>query len=118
MTDDGGDGVTIDPSRIAPTRTRLVELLDGPFDVRSLTLTGLFVLATFYTLYFARAVLLPIVLALFLSYLLRPIVRGLSRAKVPSPLSAAVILITVLASIGWLVSLLATPAAGWLQKAP
>src|SRR5881392_387042 len=62
-------------------RLSIGELLGKPFNVRSIALTGLFVLAIFYTMYFMRSVLLPIVLALLLSYLLRPIVRALhSRA--------------------------------------
>ena len=59
-------------------RLRITELLQRPFDVRSIALTGLFILAVFYTIYFMRSILLPIVLALLLSYLLRPIVRGLA----------------------------------------
>ncbi len=51
-------------------RLRIAELLQKPFDVRSIALTGLFVLAVFYTIYFMRSILLPIVLALLLSYLL------------------------------------------------
>ena len=58
-------------------------LLRKPFDVRSIALTGLFVLAIFYTMYFMRSLLLPIVLAVLLSYLFRPIVRALARIKVP-----------------------------------
>jgi len=50
-------------------RLRIGELLHRPFDVRSIALTGLFILAVFYTIYFMRSVLLPIVLALLLSYL-------------------------------------------------
>ena len=62
-------------------RSRIAELLQKAFDVRSISLTGLFILALFYTMYFMRSVLLPIVLAMLLSYLLRPIVRALhSRA--------------------------------------
>src|SRR5262249_12124964 len=56
-------------------RLRIAELLQEPFDVRSIALSGLFILAVFYTIYFMRSILLPIVLALLLSYLLRPIVR-------------------------------------------
>src|SRR5437773_8125468 len=52
-------------------RLRTAELLQKPFDVGSIALTGLFILALFYTIYFMRSVLLPIVLALLLSYLLR-----------------------------------------------
>lgn len=102
----------------ARARSRIAELSQRPFDIRSIALTGLFILAVFYTMYFMRSILLPIVLALLLSYLLRPIVRGLAKLKIPLPLGAALILIGLLALVGYGISTLATPAAGWLKKAP
>lgn len=99
-------------------RLRTAELLQKPFDVRSIALTGLFILAIFYTIYFMRSILLPIVLALLLSYLLRPIVRGLAKLKIPLVVSAAVILIGLLVLVGYGISALATPTVAWLQKAP
>src|SRR5213078_3264234 len=99
-------------------RLRTAELLQKPFDVRSIALTGLFILAVFYTIYFMRSILLPIVLALLLSYLLRPIVRGLAKLKIPLPVSAAFILIGVLTLVGYGISALAAPTVEWLQKAP
>ena len=99
-------------------RLRTAELLQKPFDVRSIALTGLFILAVFYSIYFMRSILLPIVLALLLSYLLRPIVRGLAKLKIPLVVSAAVILIGLLVLVGYGISALATPTVAWLQKAP
>jgi predicted PurR-regulated permease PerM len=99
-------------------RLRTAELLQKPFDVRSIALTGLFILAVFYTIYFMRSILLPIVLALLLSYLLRPIVRGLAKLKIPLTVSAAVILIGFLVLVGYGISAVATPTVAWLQKAP
>ena len=99
-------------------RLRMAELLQRPFGVRSIALTGLFILAVFYTIYFMRSILLPIVLALLLSYLLRPIVRGLAKVKIPLTVSAAVILIGLLVLVGYGISALATPSVAWLQKAP
>jgi predicted PurR-regulated permease PerM len=99
-------------------RLRTAELLQKPFDVRSIALTGLFILAIFYTIYFMRSILLPIVLALLLSYLLRPIVRGLAKLKIPVAVSAAVILIGLLVLVGYGISVLAAPTVAWLQKAP
>jgi len=96
---------------------RVTELSEKPY-VRSIALTGLFILAVFYTIYFMRSILLPIVLALLLSYLLRPILRGLAKLKIPLPVGAALILIGLLALVGYGISTLATPAVGWLQKAP
>ncbi len=88
------------------------------FDVRSIALTGLLVLAIFYTMYFMRAILLPLVLALLLSYLLRPIVRALARIYIPSGFGAAIVLIGMVAVIGYAVSALTAPAVSWLRKAP
>jgi predicted PurR-regulated permease PerM len=99
-------------------RIRLPDLLRGPFDIRSLALTGLLILAVFYTIYFMRAVLLPLVLALLLSYLLRPIVRGLARAHISPIIGAALILLGAVGTIGYGIYSLATPAAGWLGGAP
>ena len=99
-------------------RLRVAELSERPFDIRSIALTGLFILAVFYTIYFMRSILLPLVLALLLSYLLRPIVRGLARLKIPLPVSSALLLIGFFGLIGYGISALAAPTAGWLQKAP
>jgi predicted PurR-regulated permease PerM len=99
-------------------RVKIGDLLQRPFDVRSIGLTGLFILAIFYTVYFTRSLLLPITLALLLSYLLRPIVRGLARVKIPPLIGAALLLLTLVGLLAYGVSLLATPAAGWLEKAP
>lgn len=104
-------------TRAAP-RLRMPDLLHRPFDVRSVALTGLFILALFYTMYFLRPVLLPIVLALLMSYLFRPMVRGLLRIGINRHLGAALVLIGLLTAIGFGISYLATPAAGWLEKAP
>jgi predicted PurR-regulated permease PerM len=101
-----------------PPRRRMHDLMRGPFDIRSIALTGLFILALFYTIYFLRSLLLPLVLALLLSYLLRPIVRAGARVHIPPPLSAAIILLSFFGIIGYAVSFLAAPAAGWLEKAP
>src|SRR3954467_1358782 len=89
-----------------------------PADVKSMALTGLFILASFYTLYFMRAMLLPLVLALLLSYLLVPLVRGLARIKIHPLFGAAIVLIALVAAIVYSVSLLSEPAAGWIEKAP
>jgi predicted PurR-regulated permease PerM len=99
-------------------RLRVAELSQRPFDIRSIALTGLFILAVFYTIYFMRSVLLPLVLALLLSYLLRPIVRGLARLRIPLPVSGALLLIGFFGLLGYGVSTLAAPTAGWLAKAP
>jgi predicted PurR-regulated permease PerM len=94
------------------------ELPQAPHDIRSIALTGLFVLALFYTMYFMRSILLPLILAVLLSYLLRPVVRGLGRVKIAAPIAAVLVLLVLVGSIGFGFSFLAAPANHWLQKAP
>lgn len=89
-----------------------------PTDIKSVALTGLFVLAAFYTMYFMRAMLLPLVLALLLSYLLVPLVRGLAAIKIRPLFGAAIVLVALIGGIVYAVSLLSEPAAGWIEKAP
>lgn len=83
-----------------------------------LVLSGLLLFAVFYTLYFARALLIPIVLAMVLNLLLAPAVRKLARLGVPEGLGAALILLAVLAGIGYGVVRLSAPAGYWLDQAP
>jgi predicted PurR-regulated permease PerM len=103
---------------VVKPRLRIRDLLDRPFDVRSVGLTGLFLLAIFYTVYFTRSLLLPVVLAWLLSYLLRPIVRVLAKLKIPPLVGSALVLLSLMALIGYAGSLLAAPVAGWVEKAP
>jgi predicted PurR-regulated permease PerM len=97
---------------------RLSDMLRGPFDIKSVALTGLFVLAVFYTMYFMRAMLLPIVLALLLSYLLAPLVRLFGHIRVNAPFGAAIVLLSLVGLLVYAISRLAEPVAGWLEKAP
>jgi predicted PurR-regulated permease PerM len=103
---------------VVTPRVRMHELLRRPFDVRSFAMTGLFVLAIFYTIYFLRSLLLPFVLALLLSYLFRPIVRILVKGRMPSLLSAALVMALLVGLMGYGISFLATPATEWIEKAP
>ncbi|MDP9098265.1 MAG: AI-2E family transporter [Verrucomicrobiota bacterium] len=103
---------------IATAPRGVAHRLRRPADIKSVALTGLFVLAVFYTMYFMRAMLLPLVLALLLSYLLVPLVRGLARLRIPPLVGAGIVLLALISAIGYAVSFLAEPAAGWIEKAP
>jgi predicted PurR-regulated permease PerM len=87
-------------------------------DIRSVSLTGLFVLTIFYTLYFARDFILPILLAWILSSLLAPIVRLFKRVHIPEPLTALFIILTLLGTLSLGAYRLSDPAAEWIQRAP
>jgi predicted PurR-regulated permease PerM len=104
--------------RPRPNLKKLRDALEGPFGIRSLALTGLFVLAAFYTLYFARAFFLPIVLALLLSFLLSPLVRVLNKLRIPNGLGAGLVVFGLLGSLGLGIYELAEPAYEWAEQAP
>jgi predicted PurR-regulated permease PerM len=95
-----------------------IQAMRKPISVTALSVLGLFILALFYTFYFAREFLLPVTLAWILSLLLKPAVRGLARIRLPEPLGAAIILIGLLAVVAAGAILLAGPASSWLQRAP
>jgi predicted PurR-regulated permease PerM len=101
-----------------PDLRKLGEALRDRVEVRSLAITGLFVLAVMYTLYFARAFLLPIVLAVLLDFLLSPVIRTLKRVRVPEPLGAALVILALLGVLGGAIYSLADPAREWMRKAP
>lgn len=81
-------------------------------------LTGIFILACFYTLYFARSVFLPIVVAILLNFLLAPLVRILKKIHIPEVISALLVIIVFLGSIGYGFYSLSGPASTWLTKGP
>src|SRR6202140_78735 len=97
---------------------KLADSVRSPTAFPSVAITGLFVLASFYTLYFCRSLLLPLVLALLLWLLLSPVVRGLKRLHIPEPLGAGLVLLTVLGSVGFGIYQLSGPAVDWIQRAP
>jgi predicted PurR-regulated permease PerM len=87
-------------------------------EVRSIAITGLLVLAVLYTLYFARAFLLPIVLAILLDFLLSPIIRLLKRVRIPESVGAAGVILLLLGALGVGGYSLAEPARAWMARAP
>jgi len=101
-----------------PDLGKLGEALRDRIEVRSIAITGLFVLAVLYTLFFARAFLLPIVIAVLLDFLLSPMLRALKRVRIPEPVGAALVLLVLLGALGAGVYSLADPAQQWMTKAP
>ena len=87
-------------------------------DIRSVALTGLFMLAVFYTLYFGRSFIVPLVLALLLSFLFNPLVRRLKRAHIPESVTAAAIVLALVSTVGYAAYALSGPASEWIARAP
>jgi predicted PurR-regulated permease PerM len=67
-----------------------------PVDIRSATLTLMAALALIVMLQYAQAMIIPVVLAVLISYALEPIVFRLERAHIPRPLGAAVVLLVLI----------------------
>lgn len=80
---------------------------------------GVLTLIALYTLWFAKALLLPIFLALLFSILLRPLVRGLkNQLMVPESVGAAIVVVLLLALVGSALVQVAAPAGDWAARAP
>jgi predicted PurR-regulated permease PerM len=91
----------------------------GAARVRSRMLTGLFILALFYTVYFTSAQLIPVILAILAYLLLSPIVRWLKRhLRLPMGLVAALVVLALLTSVFAGFYSLSNPAARWLRDLP
>jgi predicted PurR-regulated permease PerM len=102
-----------------PDITKLSDFPQGSRRIGSFALSGLFILALFYTLYFARVLLLPITLSLLLTIMVKPIVCGLkNRLYIPEGVGAALVLLTLLGMVSYGVYKLSAPAAEWMAKAP
>ncbi len=89
-----------------------------PVDVRSAALTTLAVLAVVLVLKMAAAVIIPIVLGTLISYALEPIVAWFDRRMLPRPLSAAIVLVLLVAGTCWLLYGLRSEGQAIVDKLP
>lgn len=100
------------------------ELVEPPmldtasFDIRRVAVVGVFVLACLFTLYAARTVFMPIIVAVLLGLLFAPVIRFLKQYHIPEPVGAAIILVAVAGVVGYGAYRLSEPATEWLAKAP
>ncbi|MEO8878765.1 MAG: AI-2E family transporter [Gemmatimonadaceae bacterium] len=76
------------------------------------------ILALIYTIFFAREFLIPIVYAVLLSFLLSPLIRLFSRFKIPPPVGAGIIILSLLAVVGLTGYELAGPLGRFASDAP
>ncbi|MDA0661910.1 MAG: AI-2E family transporter [Proteobacteria bacterium] len=106
MDAEGPDGLTA---------TELMGIMLGmmPFAV-----TGLALLAFLYTAYFAAELFLPVFFAVFLTIILRPLVRSMKRIGIPQVIGALIILFCLIGLLAGATARLSTPAEQWLQRLP
>lgn len=100
------------------SRSHAIEFGSRRPDLRSVSLTGLFILALVWFLHQAQDFAVPLTLALLLHFLFMPIVRWLKRHHVVEPVAAAIILLAITGLVTMTMYELAAPAAQWLEKAP
>ena len=106
------------PTGEEPNVGKLASLLGEHADARHVALVGLFVLALFYTLHLAQALILPIVLAILLDFMLSPLVRFLRKRGIKEPLGAGLVMLALVGGLGVGAWYLSGPAAEWVARAP
>ncbi|MDO6822155.1 AI-2E family transporter [Marinobacter sp. 1_MG-2023] len=87
-------------------------------NIRSLSLVILTSIATLFFIDWAQAVLLPLVVAVMISYALDPLASTLDRFRIPRPLSAAIVMVLMLGSIAAASIPLQSEAMAMLDKVP
>lgn len=89
-----------------------------PHEIVPTLLAGILFLLIVFALYFAAALMIPIVLAFTLNFLLQPAMRILVRLHIPKIIAAFFTLLVFFGAVIVLSSSLGAPAAGWIAKAP
>jgi predicted PurR-regulated permease PerM len=96
------------PSRLAPFSYRLLVPL----------LASILAVLAIAGLQFASSLLAPIAVALLLTLLLGPLVRGMTRYGVAEPVAAGIIVFGTISVIAAAMVVLSAPATEWLRRAP
>lgn len=113
QTSDPSPAAQTDPGRRPDTPPNLRELQR----IRSL-LTLVAIIGVVIACFFARDVLLPIILGLMLALTLSPVVRGAQRAGIPPPLTAVAMIVTLGVSIAAAGYGMSGPVSVWIEDAP
>jgi predicted PurR-regulated permease PerM len=115
----GATVVRLDRETKEPPQEQVVQtlpLLGSPLSIGVLVLATL---ATVYALYVGKEVVLPIMLALVLKLLLRPIMDFFCvRLRLPTALGALILIVSLFCAIATVAFTISGPAIGWIKKAP
>jgi predicted PurR-regulated permease PerM len=111
-------GINIEPKRTAspPERPRPEIIL--PTEFRNVVLTGILAILILYTLYFARAVFVPLLLAMLLRLFLQLPLNFLTRLGMPRIIAVLIVMVGLFGGLGLLGAAIGGPAADWIAKAP
>ena len=115
-------GSDADLARSEAIKTEPVEAEPTPEErlakLRTIFVGGLLALAVLAASYAAAEIVLPILLAFVLNLVFRPVLRVLLRARLPQPLAALVIVLSLVALFVGAAVLLSGPVSGWIQRLP
>src|SRR4051794_31707937 len=87
-------------------------------EVIAIALTGLLIIAATAALYAAKAFFLPVVMAFVVGTMLAPAAAFLERYKIPRPIGAVLIVLTVGAVAAFIVGLIGSPMVEWSGRLP
>jgi len=111
-----GTDIEPKPTAVPPEPPRPEIIL--PTEFRNVVLTGILVILILYTLYFARAVFVPLSLALLLRLFLQSPLNFLTRLGMPRLVAVLIVMAGLLGGLGLLGIAIGGPASDWIGKAP
>lgn len=86
--------------------------------VRTAGIVTLAVIAVVVALFFGRPFFVPIALAILLNTLLRPIVRAMQRVKIPAPIGATIVVLSLVGAMVGCGFALDRPVQRWFSQLP
>jgi predicted PurR-regulated permease PerM len=95
-----------------------VSVLNTPVDIHSIALAVLAVLAVIYALHWARAVFIPLMLGVMISYALSPPVNVMQKWHIPRAIGAAVLLLAIVGGVGSAIYSLSDDAGNLIETLP
>jgi predicted PurR-regulated permease PerM len=105
------------PGAPPPDTEKLAAAVTSP-GARSVGVTVVAVLAVFYALRVGRDFFLPVAFAFLLNLLFSPVIRWLKRARIPTAVGAAMVILAMMGALGLGVYELADPVQEWAAKGP
>jgi predicted PurR-regulated permease PerM len=103
----------------APLAEAQAPALDAPVTVKTVPTQWILIgLGTIAFLYFGRPVVLPVFLAILCAMALKPLMRWLGYLRIPTHLSAVIVLFLLVATFTVGFFQIGRPAANWMNEAP
>lgn len=100
-----------------PAEAGDLPLIDPP-ETRTVFLGGILIILSFIALNLGSAFFIPLFFAITLKFVLQPAMRGAESLGFPRKLAAGLIVLMLLAGVGGVASMLATPASEWMERIP